>query len=69
MTDKQLINTLRNIKDYCVSPHCKVCKFYMEKEEGDNVIEYCQIKQLAFYLESVSPVYWNIDRIEEIIND
>ena len=66
MTDKQLIKTLWNIKEYCfehiVTGYCdKDCIFC---QHGD-----CLIEKLSGELYAELPYAWDIDRIERIINE
>lgn len=68
MTDKQLIETLENIKEYCSDRKCVECEFcnknrihfYNEKPT------FCQIKALAGELNRC-PENYHISTIEEII--
>ena len=59
MTDKQFIEMLKNIKEYCKKTSCIDCQF----NEG-----HCAIQKLAFELR-FAPLFWNIEEIERIIND
>ena len=65
MTDKQIIETLRNIKTYCNSfgMHSK-CKFY-----NPSTSDRCVICELMTELQKTEPSYWDMDAIERIIKD
>ena len=65
ITDKQIIETLKNIKKYCESNNknsCSSCKFKKENRFGYS----CQLCDLSFEI-SQSPSHWNINDIERII--
>lgn len=64
MTDKQIIETLENIRHFCIKDSCLHCKFKLVDEMGE---VRCQIKMLASSM-NTSPNVWNIDRITEVIN-
>ena len=69
MTDKQLIETLRNIKKRCKV--CTDCEFELGGEinwHGYGVSNRCQIHLLAKELSGV-PEGWDMEKIERIIND
>ena len=58
MADKQIIETLRNIKDYCQRHDtCKDCTFHS-----------CKIYDL-FHELAKTPNYWVMGDIERIINE
>jgi len=63
MTDKQIIETLRNIKEYCENRQfdCINCRF---RRDGEN----CQIASLSLRLNG-PPICWNMEQIERIINE
>ena len=64
MTDKQIIETLAELKSFCLSYspcYCSLCKFYV-KDRG------CQISETANLL-SVPPARWDMEEIERIINE
>ena len=61
MTDKQIIETLRNIKKYCKEDTCEGCKFNTSYRE-------CQIQNIIHLLNG-DPAYWEIEKIERIINE
>ena len=62
MTDKQLIETLRNIKKNCGQyRNCDCCQFNGEHNE-------CQIRELAHLL-CVIPHFWDMEELERIINE
>ena len=61
MTDKQIIETLENIKHYCtISDHGK-CRF--RYSDG------CQLIGIARILGLSTPNTWNINEIERIISE
>lgn len=62
MTDKQIINTLRNIQNYCEKRGigCIDCVF----DKGS----YCQIYDIVHQLRC-APYEWDIETIERIINE
>lgn len=67
MTDKQLIETLRNIKEYCGSfVGCYGCKF---KSNTLYEAKICQIRQLGMALKETTPNSWDMEKIERIINE
>lgn len=68
MTDKQFIETLRNIQNYCKGRFCGVCKFSDDSKVERNRDQCCVLKNMACAL-SMSPVFWDIEEIERIIND
>lgn len=64
MTDKQIIETLKNIKNKCNT--CTSCKFKLKEIDLQNGYS-CQIRQLAYQLNKHSPQFWDIEKIERII--
>ena len=62
MTDKQIINTLRNIQKYCEKrgATCTDCIF----DKG----HYCKIQKIGQQLND-APYEWDMEEIERIIND
>jgi len=79
MTDKQLIETLRNIKEYCAKCNkttdngfdiefhiCDGCKFKTinKSYRGNN----CQLTMLIGNLTS-QPRFWDMGKVERIINE
>jgi len=68
MTDKQLIDTLENIKHFCeenINNFCEdtdhqSCRFY-----GHG----CQLINIVRVLGLSTPNTWNLKKIERIIND
>ena len=65
MTDKQLIETLRNIKQECLQHIvCVECVFEKETVDGR-----CHIMQLLESLADDAPHKWDMDKIERIINE
>lgn len=69
MTDKQIIETLRNIKTHCRRMGiCNIggCKFYLEKEVLNTN---CRLVALAKCFGRSTPNIWEMDVIERIIND
>lgn len=71
MTDKQIIETLKNIKNYCDSKsRCHRCKFKIKPlpEDAHVIKQDCQIIELLEYLsKQVAPTYWEIEKIERIV--
>lgn len=70
MTDKQIIETLKNIKRYCnirLCEECAGCKFIL-KEKDDESGWSCQIRQLTYQLAKHMPRNWDMEKIERIIN-
>lgn len=73
MTDKQIIDTLQNIRTECrnrethnvIWDMCKGCPFCTSDERGD---DRCQITWLLGNLSS-EPRYWSMEKIERIINE
>lgn len=67
MTDKQIVETLKNIKEHCNSKsivECTSCKFaYL-----DDIDCKCQLKEIIKEL-LCYPDSWNIEKIERIINE
>ena len=61
MTDKQLIDTLENIKHFCKITDHQNCRFHYE--DG------CQLIDIARVLGITTPNNWNLEQIERIIND
>ena len=79
MTDKQLIETLRNIKEHCSKQievigyypttkihSCNECKFLRASASKRGNI--CQLTKLIGNL-AREPRYWDMDAIERIINE
>ena len=66
MTDKRIIETFKNIKDYCDSQpiNCIGCRFQIYYEEEMT----CQILALMHEFET-TPCGWEIEKIERIINE
>ena len=66
MTDKQIVETFRNLQEYCASKRdCEDCRFFYLK---NGCCGYCQLEEIAWML-AVRPEYWDIGEIERIIND
>lgn len=73
MTDKQIIETIKRIKTYCLRLHlktrieenpCEYCEFYSKHiTKRKNV---CQLMQLLGNM-TCEPRCWNLPKIEEII--
>lgn len=65
MTDKQIIETLVRIKEYCRKcKTCKECKFLIDKDEkGDGN---CQIQNIFYELDGF-PSQWDMEELERII--
>ena len=67
MTDKQIIETLRNIKEYCGdSKVCNGCHFGDYRKCNGELS--CQINELFKRL-AILPSAWDMEEIERIIND
>ena len=63
MTDKQIVKTLTNIQKNCRKYLlCKECRFYRKSAN------YCLISLLTKKL-SIMPSTWDIEKIEELINE
>jgi hypothetical protein len=63
MTDRQIIETLKNIKEYCLKRQCgERCIFYAKNQ---NI---CQIKELFGELYK-TPDWWNFSEIKEILSE
>lgn len=60
MTEKQFIEMLKNIKEHCIERDCPECRF--------KISDYCQLRLLGeeFYN---TPTNWNIEKIEELLNE
>lgn len=66
MTDRQILETFRNLKEYCASKRdCGGCRFFYIK---NGCCGYCQLEEIGWVL-SINPKYWNIEEIERIINE
>ena len=64
MNDKQLIETIKNIKEECRKHDaCYKCIF------GKAVGIHCQIMELIETLADDLPCQWNMSKIERIINE
>lgn len=69
MTDKQIIETLKNLKKHCehhCSMFCHHCCFFIEDENLE--IKRCQIKWFVGNL-TREPMLWDMEKLERIIND
>lgn len=64
MTDKQFIETLRFIKEYCKIRRCFQCKFY----SPSYVVDSCNLQLLPKELK-ISPRLWNIEEIERLLKE
>ncbi len=65
MTDKQLVETFRKLKEYCVSKNnCIGCRFSYMKNK---YCGYCQLEEIG-QIFSISPKHWDMEEIERIIN-
>ena len=66
MTDKQILETFRKLKEYCVSKRdCIGCQFLYMKNKNCG---YCQLEELGWIL-SITPKHWDMKEIERIINE
>lgn len=64
MNDKQIINTLRNIKEHCIYSYCTECRFFGKDTVGD----ICAVETLFLNLADY-PKRWDMEKIERIINE
>ena len=63
MTNKQIIQTLKNIKEHCnETPYCYMCRF----GKGPNYC--CQIDYLDTLL-SGKPAFWDMELIERVLSE
>lgn len=67
MTDKQIIETFRNIRNHCEKVGCIGCCFAKGKMMHNRT--FCQIRGLAFSLSEITPDSWDMEEIERIINE
>lgn len=76
MTDKQIIETLRNLQKHCASfgedranyvyLHCEHCtEFHLQNKPSEYQ---CRLKKFFNEL-AARPFYWDIEKIERIINE
>ena len=65
MTDKQLIDTLWNIRKECRKHDCNKCIFERPSGSTSN----CQIMELIQTLSYDPPFQWNMTKVERIINE
>lgn len=61
MTEKQFIEMLKKIKEYCRKTSCSDCSF-------KNLDDCCQLRAIVTKLSNV-PARWNIEEIEGLINE
>jgi hypothetical protein len=61
MTDKQIIETLENIKHFCNVTDHQSCRFNYENG--------CQLIDIVRVLGLSTPNSWNLEEIERIINE
>lgn len=67
MSDKELIETIKKIRDHCTySYYCSNCKFYLGEIEHLQSNKCCQISWLTGLLAN-APSKWDIKKIEEVI--
>ena len=65
MTDKQILETFRSLKEHCKSKKdCETCRFYYTTNESCG---HCQLEEIGWML-AISPKYWNIEEIEWIMD-
>ena len=62
MTDKQLIETFRNIKKYCTGRNCDDCIFKVRLIDGIH----CQFTMLGHELRR-TPLLWDMEAIERVV--
>lgn len=66
MTNKQIIETFRKLKEYCKSKNeCIGCRFLYMKNK---YCGYCQLEEIGWIF-SISPKHWDMGEIERIINE
>ena len=70
MNDKQLIETLKNIRDYCKEAEsCRDCKFHNHNE----CCLLCDVISTLTRTPGIAiwniPATWNIEGLEELINE
>lgn len=68
MNDKQIIETLRNIKNMCEEESCANCDFNNGHAPHGLACASCKLRFLAQELDTI-PCNWDMDAIERIIND
>ena len=68
MTDKQFIETLRNIKNYCKDRFYNECKFFDEPDVEKQLSQYCVLRNMGFIF-SMSPEFWDINEIESLLKE
>ena len=59
-TDKQIIETLNNIKKHCTGRSCENCSF-------KSLNNPCQIAHIAKKM-AISPSQWDMEEIERLVN-
>ena len=67
MTDKQILETLKNIKEYCISHNCACCVFGVRGYPWGCDGYRCQIKEFLEYFRYRSPHSWVLEDIEKIM--
>lgn len=65
MTDKQLIETLKNIKEHCEKTNCSECVFHKDEP---TYVSACQFVHLEIALDG-TPRTWSIKEVEEVVNE
>lgn len=66
MTDKQILETFKNIKEYCASRRdCGGCRFLYIKNKSCG---YCQLEEIGWIF-SMCPKHWDLEKIERLINE
>lgn len=63
MTEKQFVEMLKKIQEYCKTTCCWECRF---TPSSSGLC--CQIKKITKALNTI-PMYWDIEKIEELINE
>jgi len=67
MTDKQLLDTLTNVKQTCgkhFDNHCEGCPFHLPQFGK----QYCQLRSLAQALFS-APIGWDLHNVKSIVKE
>ncbi len=60
MTDKQIIETLKNIKKHCIGRNCDSCVFKASERT-------CLIVRIAKTMTNI-PAKWDMEGIERLVN-
>ena len=60
--DKDLFNTIKKIRKYCMLSTCDMCLLAKDTED-------CKVVALIQEIKDKAPDYWNMKEIERIINE